>query len=93
MEPQLAEQLEIDAQYAGYLERQRLDVVAFRRDEGLNLPPDLDYRAILGLSAEAREKLGAIRPETLGQAARIDGITPASLTLLLARTRGTRRVA
>jgi tRNA uridine 5-carboxymethylaminomethyl modification enzyme len=81
------EQLEIDAQYAGYLDRQDADIIAFRRDEGLVLPSDLDYRAVKGLSTEAAAKLDSIRPATLGQAARIDGVTPAALTLVLAAVR------
>lgn len=81
------EQLEIDAQYAGYLDRQEADIIAFRRDETLKLPADLDFAAILGLSTEARLKLEKIRPATLGQAARIDGVTPAALTLVLAHIR------
>jgi tRNA uridine 5-carboxymethylaminomethyl modification enzyme len=81
------EQLEIDAQYAGYLDRQDADIIAFRRDEGLALPSDFDYRAVKGLSTEAVTKLEAIRPGTLGQAARIDGVTPAALTLVLAAVR------
>jgi tRNA uridine 5-carboxymethylaminomethyl modification enzyme len=84
---EVVEQLEIDAQYAGYLNRQDADIVAFRRDEGLNLPSDLDYRAVHGLSTEAILKLETIRPATLGQAARIDGVTPAALTLILAAIR------
>jgi tRNA uridine 5-carboxymethylaminomethyl modification enzyme len=92
--PDVVEQLEIDARYAGYLERQEADILAFRRDEGLVLPRDLDYVAICGLSTECRLKLSAVRPLTLGQAARIDGITPAALTLVLAHVRaGTRRHA
>ena len=80
----ILEQLQIDAQYSGYLDRQNADILAFRRDEGLTLPPDLDYNAIHGLSTEIRQKLDRIRPATLGQAARIDGVTPAALTLVLA---------
>jgi tRNA uridine 5-carboxymethylaminomethyl modification enzyme len=83
----VVEQLEIDAQYAGYLDRQEADIVAFRRDEGLSLPADLDYGAVHGLSTEAAQKLAAVRPATLGQAARIDGVTPAALTLVLAYVR------
>lgn len=79
----VAEQLEIDARYAGYLERQEADIRAFRRDESLMLPADLDYDKIGGLSAEIREKLDTTRPVTLGQAARISGVTPAALTVLL----------
>jgi tRNA uridine 5-carboxymethylaminomethyl modification enzyme len=90
----IREQLEIDAQYAGYLDRQDADILAFRRDEGRILPADLDYAAVHGLSTEIRQKLGRIRPATLGQAARIDGMTPAALTLVLAHVRaGSRRVA
>jgi tRNA uridine 5-carboxymethylaminomethyl modification enzyme len=82
--PIIAEQLEIDAHYAGYLDRQEADIVAFRRDESLILPSNFDFDAVIGLSTECRLKLAAIRPRTLGQAARIDGITPAALTLVLA---------
>jgi tRNA uridine 5-carboxymethylaminomethyl modification enzyme len=81
------EQLEVDAQYAGYMDRQEADIIAFRRDETLRLPADVDYGAIAGLSTEARLKLENIRPATLGQAARIDGVTPAALTLVLAHVR------
>ena len=80
-------QIEIDALYAGYLDRQTADVQAFRRDENLKLDPDLDYGRIGGLSAEAREKLSQIRPVTLGQAGRIEGVTPGALTALLAHVR------
>ncbi len=81
------EQIEIDASYAGYLDRQAADVDAFRRDENLRLPGSLDYGAVGGLSAEAQEKLGRIRPMTLGQAGRIEGITPGALTALLSHVR------
>jgi tRNA uridine 5-carboxymethylaminomethyl modification enzyme len=81
------EQIEIDALYAGYLDRQAADVEAFRRDENLRLPAELDYWAVGGLSHEAKEKLSAVRPQTLGQAARIEGVTPGALTALLAHVR------
>jgi tRNA uridine 5-carboxymethylaminomethyl modification enzyme len=81
------EQLEIDAGYAGYLDRQAADAEAFRRDEDLRLPADLDYAGVGGLSNEVREKLAAVRPLTLGQAARIEGVTPGALTALLAHVR------
>jgi tRNA uridine 5-carboxymethylaminomethyl modification enzyme len=81
------EQVEIDASYAGYLDRQAADAAAFRRDEDLRLPGDLDYGAVGGLSHEVREKLNAIKPLTLGQAARIEGVTPGALTALLAHVR------
>ncbi|HVC54348.1 MAG TPA: tRNA uridine-5-carboxymethylaminomethyl(34) synthesis enzyme MnmG [Stellaceae bacterium] len=81
--PQIAEQLEIDARYAGYLERQARDIAAFRRDEALVLPETLDYAAVGSLSAEIRIKLAASRPATLGAAGRISGVTPAALVALL----------
>lgn len=81
--PEIAEQLEIDARYRGYLDRQDADIRAFRQDETLELPPQLDYASIASLSTEVRQKLAAVRPATLGQAARISGVTPAALTVLL----------
>jgi tRNA uridine 5-carboxymethylaminomethyl modification enzyme len=81
--PDIAEQLEIDARYAGYLERQARDIVAFRHDESLLLPEALDYGAVASLSAEVRGKLAVARPATLGAAARISGVTPAALVALL----------
>ncbi|MFC0633707.1 tRNA uridine-5-carboxymethylaminomethyl(34) synthesis enzyme MnmG [Brevundimonas balnearis] len=83
----IREQVEIDAAYAGYLDRQAADAEALRRDEALMLPPDLDYAAIGGLSSEVREKLARVRPTTLGQAGRIEGVTPGALTALLAHVR------
>jgi len=77
------EQMEIEGQYAGYLKRQEADIRAFRRDEDLRLPEDLDYAAIPSLSAEVRQKLQAAKPATLGAAGRISGVTPAALTILL----------
>jgi len=85
--PEVREQIEIDAAYAGYLDRQDADVEAFRRDEALLLPAELDYAGVGGLSNEARERLAAVRPATLGQAARIEGVTPGALTALLAHVR------
>jgi tRNA uridine 5-carboxymethylaminomethyl modification enzyme len=79
----VAEQLTIDARYEGYLARQRQDIAAYRRDEALELPADLDYAAIGSLSNEVRQKLEAQKPATLGQAARISGVTPAALVALL----------
>ncbi|MEJ1967846.1 MAG: tRNA uridine-5-carboxymethylaminomethyl(34) synthesis enzyme MnmG [Rhizomicrobium sp.] len=86
----ITEQLEIDSRYAGYLDRQDADILAFRKDEALRLPETLDYRGIAGLSTECAIKLGRIRPATLGQAARIDGVTPAALTRVLAHVRAQR---
>jgi tRNA uridine 5-carboxymethylaminomethyl modification enzyme len=82
--PKIAEQLEIDAKYEVYLSRQAADIAAYRRDESLALPDGFDYGALRGLSNEVRQKLAAARPRTIGQAGRIDGITPAALTLLAA---------
>jgi tRNA uridine 5-carboxymethylaminomethyl modification enzyme len=85
--PAIAAQVETDAKYAVYLERQAADVAAFRRDEAVELPAQLDYNAVPGLSNESRQKLSAARPRTIGHASRIDGITPAALTLLAAHVR------
>jgi tRNA uridine 5-carboxymethylaminomethyl modification enzyme len=87
LEAKVAEQLEIDAKYAVYLDRQSADIDAYRRDESFALPVELDYAALPGLSHEIRQKLEASRPRTIGQAGRIDGITPAALTLLVAHVR------
>ncbi len=76
--------LEADALYAGYIERQARDIAAFKRDEGLRLPEHLDYAKIGGISNEVREKLMATRPATLGQAARMEGVTPGALSAVLA---------
>jgi tRNA uridine 5-carboxymethylaminomethyl modification enzyme len=81
--PVIAEQLEIDARYSGYLDRQARDIAAFRRDEALALPDALDYTAVGGLSAEIQGKLAVARPATLGAASRISGVTPAALVALL----------
>jgi len=80
-------QLEIEARYAGYLRRQEADVRAFRRDEALEIPTDLDFDRIGGLSNEVRAKLTIARPATLGAAARISSVTPAALTALLGHVR------
>jgi tRNA uridine 5-carboxymethylaminomethyl modification enzyme len=79
----IAGQVATDAQYAVYLKRQQQDIEALRRDEALELSPDLDYAHIAGLSTEVRQKLSDVRPINLAQAARIDGVTPAALTRLL----------
>ena len=79
--------LETEALYAVYLQRQDADIAAFRRDEARAIPADFDYAAVTGLSNEVRQKLERVRPATLGQAGRIDGVTPASLTLLIANLR------
>jgi tRNA uridine 5-carboxymethylaminomethyl modification enzyme len=84
---EIAEQISIDARYEGYLGRQRQDIAAYRRDEALELPTDLDYAAVGSLSNEIRQKLQTHRPATLGQAARISGVTPAALVSLLCYVR------
>ncbi|NBC32675.1 MAG: tRNA uridine-5-carboxymethylaminomethyl(34) synthesis enzyme MnmG [Alphaproteobacteria bacterium] len=81
--PDVAEQIAIDAAYAGYVERQDADIRAFRKDEALRLPPDLDYGRIGGLSTEVRQRLEDARPASLGAAARLPGITPAAVIALL----------
>jgi tRNA uridine 5-carboxymethylaminomethyl modification enzyme len=86
IDPAIATHLEIDAKYDVYLKRQVADVEAFRRDEGLVLG-EIDYRAVPGLSNEARSKLEAARPRTVGQAGRLDGLTPAALGILAAYLR------
>ena len=87
IEAKVAEQVEIDAKYAVYLRRQATDVESYRRDEGLALPDEIAYDAIPGLSNEVRAKLHDHRPRTIGHAGRIDGMTPAALTLLVAHLR------
>ena len=87
VEGKIAEQIEIEAKYDVYLSRQAADVESYRRDESLALPEDLAYAALVGLSNEVRSKLQAHRPRTVGQAGRIDGVTPAALTLLVAHLR------
>ena len=79
----IAEQVATDALYAVYLDRQMADIEALKRDEALRIPDSFDYEAIVGLSNEVKQKLIDIRPATLGQASRMDGITPAALTLIL----------
>ena len=80
---EIGTQVEIEALYSSYLERQAEDVAALRRDEDLMIPADLDYSGIGGLSNEVRQKLESVRPSTLGQAGRIEGVTPGALTALL----------
>ncbi|MCZ6609869.1 MAG: FAD-dependent oxidoreductase, partial [Alphaproteobacteria bacterium] len=87
MDGTIARQVEIDARYAVYLDRQKADIAAFRRDEALEIPAGLDFARVGGLSNEAREKLEQVSPRTLGHAARIPGLTPAALTALLGHVR------
>jgi tRNA uridine 5-carboxymethylaminomethyl modification enzyme len=82
-DPSVAEQIEIQAKYHGYIERQKLEVARNEEHESRRLPADLDYRSVRGLSKEIQQTLNRHRPETLGQAARISGVTPAAISLLL----------
>lgn len=91
--PKIADQIEIDAKYQVYLSRQAADVAAYRRDESVALPDDLDYAALPGLSNEVKHKLASHRPRTIGHAAKIDGMTPAALTLVVAYIRRGRHKA
>ena len=80
---EVAEQVQIEAKYAGYIEKQRVEVARFRRLEDRRLPPGLDYGAMVGLRTEAQEKLARVRPATVGQAARLAGVNPADVSVLL----------
>jgi len=81
------EQMEISAHYSGYLEKQNADIIAFRNDENLIIPSNIDYNKLSGLSNEVKTKFKLIRPKTLGQALRIDGITPAAVYILLSHVK------
>jgi len=83
-EKNIDEQVEIDAHYSGYLKRQSHDIAAFKKDEQISIPKDIDYEKFSGLSNEIKSKLKLIKPRTLGQALRIDGVTPAAAIILLA---------
>ncbi|MFA6279535.1 MAG: tRNA uridine-5-carboxymethylaminomethyl(34) synthesis enzyme MnmG [Bdellovibrionales bacterium] len=87
LSPAVKAQMEIESAYAGYIQQQEADIRAYRRDEALTLPADLDYGAVGGLSTEIRQKLEAVRPETLGTAGRIPGVTPAAIMALLRFTK------
>jgi tRNA uridine 5-carboxymethylaminomethyl modification enzyme len=82
-DPRLIEQIDIQAKYAGYIERQQADIDRLRRYRDTAIPEELDYTRVTGLSAEVQQKLLDVRPVTLGQAARISGVTPAAISLLL----------
>ena len=77
------EQIEINSHYRGYLKKQKADILAFKRDESLKIPSDINYDNFSGLSNEVKSKFKQIRPKTMGQALRIDGITPAAVFILL----------
>jgi tRNA uridine 5-carboxymethylaminomethyl modification enzyme len=81
--PEIRTQIELDSLYAGYMDRHDADIEAFRKDENLKLPESLDYATVGSLSTEIRMKLERVRPTTLGEAARIPGVTPAAVIALL----------
>ena len=85
--PEIDEQLEINSHYRGYLKKQKADILAFKRDENLSIPDNIDYDQFSGLSNEVKAKFKLIKPKTLGQALRIDGITPAAVYILLSHVK------
>ena len=87
LDPEVVTQIELEARYAGYVERQRAQVRKMARMEGLALPQDMDYEQLLSLRVEARQKLGQFQPRTIGQAARIAGVTPADIAVLMVHVR------
>jgi tRNA uridine 5-carboxymethylaminomethyl modification enzyme len=93
LDAKTAEQIEIDAKYDVYLSRQAADIAAYRKDESFELPDDFDYAALPGLSNEAKQKLMSYRPRTIGHAGKIDGMTPAALTLLVAHVRRAKKLS
>ena len=92
-EPHLDRQVEIDAHYLGYLGRQAHDIKSFKKDESIVIPNHIDYDSFSGLSNEIKSKLKKIKPNTLGQALRIDGVTPAAAILILSHIKKSRNRA
>ena len=84
---EIDEQIQINSHYKGYLNKQKADILAFKRDENLIIPDNLDYDSFSGLSNEVKSKFKKIKPKTLGQALRIDGITPAAAYILLSHVK------
>lgn len=93
IDAQLKLALEVQARYTGYIDRAREEIERARRNEQTRLPTDLDYGQLAGLSTEVRQKLGEIRPATLGQAARVPGVTPAAVAVLLVHLKKRRALA
>ena len=93
IDPAIRTQIENDALYQQYLERQNNDIAAMRREEAAVIPKELEFRGLPGMSGEIAEKLHRERPETLAQASRIEGMTPAALALILAHIKKAKRVA
>ena len=85
--PEIDEQVEINSHYRGYLKKQKADILAFKRDENLVIPENIDYEQFSGLSNEVKAKFKKIKPKTMGQALRIDGITPAAVYILLSHVK------
>jgi tRNA uridine 5-carboxymethylaminomethyl modification enzyme len=90
-DPSVAEQIEIQVRYAGYLDRQKQDIERRQRNESMSIAKNFDFATVRGLSSEAREKLELVRPDTIGQASRIPGMTPAAMSLLLVHLKKTPR--
>jgi len=84
---EIDDQIEINAHYRGYLKKQNADILAFKRDENLIIPININYDALSGLSNEVKSKFKLIKPKTMGQALRIDGITPAAAYILLSHVK------
>ena len=84
---EIDEQIEINSHYRGYLKKQKADILAFKRDENLSIPDNIDYDQFSGLSNEVKSKFKEIRPKTMGQALRIDGITPSAVYILLSHVK------
>ena len=84
---EIDEQVETNAHYRGYLKKQKADILAFKRDENLIIPDKIDYDCLSGLSNEVKTKFKKIKPKTMGQALRIDGITPAAVYILLSHVK------
>ena len=84
---EIDEQLEINSHYKGYLSKQNADILAFKRDENLKIPDNVNYDDLSGLSNEVKSKFKQIKPKTMGQALRIDGITPAAVYILLSHVK------
>jgi tRNA uridine 5-carboxymethylaminomethyl modification enzyme len=89
---QVAQQLEIQVRYAGYLGRQQEDIARRSRHEAMEIGDNFDFNGVQGLSAEVREKLQSVRPDTIGQASRVPGVTPVAISLLLVHLKKSRKM-
>ena len=86
-EDEVKEQIEIESHYKGYIKKQKSEILSLKNDEKIKIPDELDYNQIISLSNEIREKLNKLKPKTLSQASRIDGITPAAVYILLSHVK------